>query len=139
MMRHFALYGLSGWCMEIFFTGLYSLFRGNPELSGTTYIWMFFIYGLAVFLEPIHDKIRRLSFIIRGGVYSILILVTEYLTGWFLSELIGVCPWDYGSGKYIVNGFTRIDAAPLWAVAGLLFEKLHDVISLQTFKSPERE
>lgn len=126
--------------MEISFTGLYSLYMGNPKLSGTTYIWMFFIYGLAVFLEPIHNRIRGLSFVIRGGVYALLIIFTEYIAGWFLSKLIGVCPWDYGSGKYIINGFTRIDSAPLWAAAGLLFEKLHDAITLpQVLKGPERE
>lgn len=140
MIRRFVLYGLAGWCMEISFTGLYSLYMGNPKLSGTTYIWMFFIYGLAVFLEPIHNRIRGVSFVIRGGVYALLIIFTEYIAGWFLSRLIGVCPWDYGSGKYIINGFTRIDSAPLWGAAGLLFERFHDVLTLQQIlKRPERE
>jgi uncharacterized membrane protein len=140
MIRRFALYGLSGWCIEISFTGLYSLLMGDPKLSGKTYIWMFFIYGLAVFLEPIHNRIRRVNFVIRGGVYAVLILLTEYITGWFLSKLIGVCPWNYGSGKYIINGFTRIDFAPLWGAAGLLFEKLHDALKLpKILKEPEKE
>jgi uncharacterized membrane protein len=101
---------------------------------------MFFIYGLAVFLEPIHNRIRGLHFVIRGGVYAVLILLTEYFTGWFLSKLIGVCPWDYGLGSYVINGFTRIDYAPLWGAAGFLFEKLHDALTLtQVLKEPERE
>lgn len=140
MMKRFVLYGLAGWCMEVFYTGLYSLFMGDTKLSGTTYIWMFFIYGMAVFLEPIHNKIMGLHFVIRGGVYAVLILLTEYFTGWLLSKLIGVCPWDYGSGKYIVKGFTRIDSAPLWGAAGLLFEKLHNALTLPNIlKRPERE
>lgn len=137
MMKRFVLYGMAGWCMEIFFTGLYSLFMGNPKLQGTTYIWMFFIYGLALFLEPVHNKIRGFHFIIRGGVYAVLIILTEYFTGWLLSKLIGVCPWDYGSGKYIVNGFTRLDSAPLWGIAGLLFEKLHDSLTLMLKEKKE--
>ena len=33
-----------------------------------------------VFIEPIHDKIRHIPIIIRGGVYTALIFAGEFLT-----------------------------------------------------------
>lgn len=114
--------------MEIIWTGLGSLLNGSIILEGGTYIWMFPIYGLAIFLEPIHDKIRDWPVIFRGGVYAVLIFLIEYLTGWTLQRLIGVCPWDYSGTPYSINGFIRLDYAPVWFGAGLIFEKLHDLL-----------
>jgi uncharacterized membrane protein len=139
MIKRFVLYGLAGWCVEIFWTGFGSLLMMDVKLTGRTYIWMFFIYGLAVFLEPVHNRIRNLPVLVRGGVYTVLILSAEYLTGWLLSILIGVCPWDYGTSRYSINGFTRLDFAPAWFAAGLLFEKYHDMlVGLDRVKEPGR-
>ena len=128
MSIRFVIYGLAGWCTEIFWTGLGSLLRGNVKLQGWTYLWMFPIYGLAIFLEPIHDKIRYWPIILRGGVYTLLIFSIEYTTGWILKSVTGVCPWDYSRSPFSINGFIRLDYAPAWFVAGLLFERLHDVL-----------
>ncbi|NLK20509.1 MAG: hypothetical protein GX308_00155 [Epulopiscium sp.] len=126
MGKRFIIYGLAGWCMEIIWTGLGSFLNGNVTLEAGTYIWMFPIYGLAILLEPIHNKIRKWPVIIRGGVYTALIFFIEYLTGWALQRLIGACPWDYSGTSFSVNGFIRLDYAPAWFVASLVFEKLHD-------------
>lgn len=133
MRKRFIIYGLAGWCMEIIWTGLGSLLSGNVALEAGTYIWMFPIYGLAIFIEPIHNRIRSWPIIIRGGVYTVLIFFIEYLTGWTLQKLIGVCPWDYTGNGLSVDGFIRLDYAPAWFVAGLIFEKIHD--SLINIKS----
>ena len=45
--KNFMKCGLTGWCMEIIFTSLYSLRRRDMTLKGVTSIWMFPIYGLA--------------------------------------------------------------------------------------------
>lgn len=128
MLKRFVIYGLAGWCLEVFWTGLGALFTGDVKLSGHTTIWMFFIYGLAVFLEPVHNILREKSVILRGGVYVILIFIIEYSTGFFLKMLIGICPWDYSNSPFSVNGIIRIDYAPVWFAAGMLFEKLHDAL-----------
>lgn len=125
MIGRFIIYGLFGWCIEIFWTGLGSLFKGDIKLTGQTYIWMFFIYGLAVFFEPIHERIGDLNIILRGGVYTILIFAVEYFTGWVLKKVLGVCPWDYSSSNFSVKGLIRLDYAPAWFIAGLLFERVH--------------
>jgi uncharacterized membrane protein len=87
---------------------------------------MFFIYGLAVLLEPIHNSIRSWPIVLRGGVYTIIIFAIEYSTGLLLRLLLGVCPWDYSNSPFSISGIIRLDYAPAWFVAGLLFEIAHD-------------
>jgi uncharacterized membrane protein len=128
MGRRFFIYGLIGWCIEVFWTGIGSLLSGDMQMYGWTYIWMFPIYGLAVFLEPIHNKIRDWPVVVRGGVYTLLIFFAEYSTGLFLRIILGECPWDYSASSYSINGLIRLDYAPAWFAAGLLFEKLHSIL-----------
>lgn len=139
MLRRFVLYALSGWCMEVVFTGVGSLLKGDPALTSKTYIWMFFIYGLAILLEPIHNSIRSLPAVVRGGIYMVLIFAAEYVTGFLLYKLIGQCPWDYTGCRFSVKGFIRLDYMPAWFTVGLLFEKLHDtLVSPITIINPEK-
>ncbi|MBS4539782.1 hypothetical protein GOQ27_15010 [Clostridium sp. D2Q-11] len=129
MIIKFVMYGLIGLLIEVFFTGIGSLISNDFTLIGHTYIWMFFIYGSAVFLERIHDIIRDKNFIIRGGVWSVIIFSIEFVTGFLLHKIIGVCPWDYsGNSPYTILGYIRLDYLPFWFVLGLLFEQLHDYI-----------
>ncbi|MFW6026253.1 MAG: putative ABC transporter permease [Candidatus Woesearchaeota archaeon] len=124
----FFIYGLIGWCLEIFWTGLGSFLNGDVNLRGWTYLWMFPIYGMAIFLEPIYNYIKDWPFILRGGVYTLAIFFIEYTAGWFLHNYIGECPWDYSGIRYSVNGFIRLDYAPVWFIAGLIFEKIYNLL-----------
>lgn len=128
MKIRFLIYGFFGWCVEIFWTGLNSLIEGDLKLQAHTYLWMFPIYGLAVFLEPIHNRLRDRPVILRGVIYTLLIYMIEYLTGWFLESSIGFCPWDYSPNPFSINGYIRLDYAPAWFIASLLFERLHDTL-----------
>ncbi|MEQ8175196.1 MAG: hypothetical protein ABRQ26_09025 [Syntrophomonadaceae bacterium] len=130
MFKSFLIYGMCGWIAEILFTGAGSLWAGSASLTARTYLWMFPIYGLAVFLEPVHDQIRTSPWPVRGVIWTSIIIGIEYGTGWLLRSLIGVCPWDYsGHSRFAVDGLIRLDYFPVWFVAGLLFEKLHDFIN----------
>ncbi|MFZ5969163.1 MAG: putative ABC transporter permease [Bacillota bacterium] len=125
MIIRFFIYGLIGWCIEILWTGLGAALSGSKKLMGYTYLWMLPIYGAAIFLEPIHYLIMDLPVLLRGGVWVVLIYFIEYATGWAIRKKIGICPWDYGNVRYAVDGLIRLDYAPAWFVAGLLFEKIH--------------
>ncbi|KUG02433.1 protoporphyrinogen ix oxidase, putative form, hemj [hydrocarbon metagenome] len=126
MITRFIIYGFVGWIFEIVFTGTGSLLRGVLSLTGYTYLWMFPIYGMALFLEPVHDRIRSAPWPIRGIIWVSLIFFIEYVSGWLLSNIIGFCPWDYtGFSPYVVDGFIRLDFFPFWFTAGLIFEKIH--------------
>jgi len=91
---------------------------------------MFFIYGLAVFLEPVHDAIRGYSWVIRGIIWMVAIFFIEYITGYFLDLVVGSCPWNYARTTPFstISGYIRLDYAPAWFAAGLAFEKVHDFL-----------
>jgi uncharacterized membrane protein len=125
-MRNYIIYGLLGWCAEIAWTGLGSLLSGDPRLTAKTYLWMFPIYGLAVFFEPVHDRIRPWPAPIRGLVWMLAFFAVEYLTGWLVRALVGASPWDYSGAVFNIHGLIRLDYAPVWFFLGLLYEKLHD-------------
>lgn len=126
--------GLAGWCMEILVTSAESAMNGDWRLMGRTSVWMFPIYGMGVLLGPItgladrwigdadtlngHDRIWR-----HGLQDMVLIFLAEYLTGSLLRKL-RICPWDYSGRRFHVNGLIRLDFAPFWFGAGLLFERI---------------
>ena len=122
--RRFLVYGLLGWSVEIIWTGLGSLMGGDLRLLGFTNLWMFFIYGLAVFLEPIHDIIKGWNWFSRGLIWVVLIWGIEYTSGLFLKSALGVYPWYY-TGPFAIEGLVRLDFAPAWFVVGILFESVH--------------
>lgn len=111
--------------MEILWTGLIgSIQSGDIRLWGFTNLWMFFIYGSAVFLEPLHDLMSGWKWPARGIIWVVVIWGMEYTSGLFLSNILGTIPWVY-SGPFSFQGLIRLDFAPAWFVAGLLFERAH--------------
>jgi len=131
MLKRFFIYGLVGWNIEVIWTGLSSLVRGDFRLIGFTNLWMFLIYGCAVFLEPIHDIIVRWKWFFRGFIWVIIIWGIEYSSGLLLRTILGFSPWIY-EGPFVVDGLVKLDFAPAWFVAGLVFERIHHI--LDTYK-----
>ncbi|MDR2043060.1 MAG: putative ABC transporter permease [Clostridium sp.] len=121
--KNFLLCGALGWCMEIVFTALGSLRRRELTLKGNTSIWMFPIYGCAALLAPVCRLVRKKPFWARGLLYMSLIFCGEYAAGSLLSRKT-ICPWDYRRSRWNVRRLIRLDFAPFWIVAGLLFESL---------------
>ncbi len=90
-----------------------------------------FIYGSAVFLEPLHDIIRSWNIILRGIIWVVIIWGIEFTTGKILLGILHVYPWRY-YGKFAIEGLVRIDYAPAWFIAGLVFEKIHRTLDRVT-------
>lgn len=109
--------------MEILFTALSALRRRDMKLPGTTSLWMFPIYGCMSFLQPIFRLMKKRSLVLRGISYMCLIFSAEFLSGRFLRKR-QLCPWDYGRSRYHIGRVIRLDYAPFWFGAGLLFEHL---------------
>jgi hypothetical protein len=124
------VYGVVGVASEVVFTGARdSALRRDWRLRGHSYLWMVPIYGLsAVLFEPAHEVLRSRAVWERAAAYSIGIMGVECVVGMSLRRKVGVVPWDYsGHGRWVVpGGATRLDYAPLWAVAGLALEQMHD-------------
>lgn len=122
--RHnFLFCGITGWCMEIIFTAMHRLRRRDFHLTGTTSLWMFPIYGLASLLTPVCHMLKNRPVLFRGSVYALLIFAAEYCTGSSLQKK-ELCPWDYGHSRFHIKRIIRLDYAPYWFFAGLLFERI---------------
>ena len=121
--QKFLICGLTGWCMEILFTSAQSLFTHDRRLIGHTSIWMFPIYGMAALIEPVYKKIKGKPALLRSMLYSLGIFSFEYLSGTLLKKH-QLCPWDYSGSKANIHGVIRLDYAPYWMAAGLLFERI---------------
>lgn len=123
-IKNFFLCGLIGWNMECLFTGICAILQHkDKKLRCLTSIWMFPIYGLAACIQPVHKFLQGTNIILRGGIYTVMIFVTEFCTGSFLKKF-KACPWDYSSAKYNYKGVIRFDYAPIWFVVGLFYEKI---------------
>ena len=122
-LKNFIKCGLAGWCMEILFTSLGALRRRDLTLKGITSLWMFPIYGCAAILAPISRLLAKKAVWLRGLTYMSLIFSAEYLTGRLLAKRKS-CPWDYSRSRWNISRVIRLDFAPCWFGAGLLFEHL---------------
>lgn len=121
--KNFCICGLTGWCMEILFTSFGTLLQGDVRLLGRTSIWMFPIYGMAALIGPIYEKIKHWPILFRGILYSLCIMVGEFISGSIL-RLFSACPWDYSDSLLNIAGIVRLDYFPFWVAAGLVFERL---------------
>ena len=128
MWKRFIIYGLLGLCAEVLWNGFNAMLAGDVLLRGTTCIWMFPIYGLAVFLEPVHYRIKHLPLVVRGGIYMVIIFAVELISGLLLRWVLGTCPWNYTSKSMSILGIITLEYAPVWMVLGIAFEKIHDFI-----------
>lgn len=108
--------------MEILFTGFSSLKRQEHRLIAHTSVWMFPIYGMASLFGPISRRIKDKNILYRGCVYMLMIYAGEFITGSILRKY-DACPWDYSQTPYHICGLIRLDYAPWWFAAGLVFEK----------------
>jgi len=133
MLIRFILYGLGGWCGEILWTAVTGKLLGRQpgwKLAGTTYLWMFPLYGLiAPLYEPVHNALRARPWPLRALAYMAGFFSLEYASGWLLKRLTGTCPWDYTLySRWHIHGFIRMDYAPVWALVGLGLEPVHDFL-----------
>jgi len=126
MIIRFFIYGAIGCLMEVLWTGLAALLSKNYTLRSTTSLWMFFIYGMVVLIEPFFLWLAPFNIILRGIIYATLIISGEFLTG-ILLKRANVCPWDYSHTRFHIKGIIRFDYLPAWAVAGLFFEHVYQM------------
>ncbi len=124
MIKRGFIYGLIGLFFEVLWTGICSFLSGDYTFYSHTALIMLPVYGSAVFLEPIFLSLinNGVPVVIRGAYYATLIFACEYFSGKALS-LFDLCPWEY-TGIYNIEGVIRLDYAPLWFTAGLIYERV---------------
>src|SRR5258708_5622505 len=130
MLIRFLIYGWLGWAAEILWTGLPKKRPIDWNLEAHTQWWTFPIYGqMATLYEPLHNRIRRYPWWVRGLLYGCGFIGVEVLAGEMVRALIGKIPWDYtGKTRWHYRGVTRVDYFPLWFAFGLFMEPVHDYL-----------
>ncbi|HEX2295310.1 MAG TPA: hypothetical protein VHN37_08385 [Actinomycetota bacterium] len=125
------VYAVAGFAFEVAFSALHDVQRGRTARFRTS-PWMLTVYALLLPLfEPVHDRLRGKPLPARATVYGAGFLAVEYASGTGFRRLLGEAPWDYTYAKRHVNGLIRPDYFFLWALAGLLAERLHDELTGQ--------
>src|ERR1700737_855073 len=123
------VYGVAGCVGELFFTACTSAARTHRPRPHTSPL-MLPIYALIQPLfEPVHRAMRgRVPLLGRALVYGGGFHAAEYLSGRLLRRLVGRGHWDYSNARWQVDGLIPFDYFPLWAAAGLMTERLHDIL-----------
>lgn len=123
------VYAGAGFAFEVAFSALHDVARARPVRFRTS-PWMLTVYALLLPLfEPVHDGLRARPLPVRATVYGLGFLGVEYASGTAFRRLLGEAPWDYTYAPRHVNGLIRPEYFFLWAVAGLLCERLHDELT----------
>lgn len=121
-----------GLALEVVFTALMDYpASGDRRLKGYTYVWMAPIYALIYpFSTVLVPRLAPYPAPARGIIYMLLIFAVEYSSGWLLRKLVGECPWEsgYRKAKWNVHGLIRLDFAPAWIGASLVFEWTYRVL-----------
>lgn len=122
-----AVYAVVGYATDTAFNRALAPLRGERLLELHTSPWMLPLYALVQPLfEPVHDRLRGRPWPVRAATYGVGFIAVEYASGRVLRRLRGEAPWDYSHARFQLHGVTRFDYLPLWALAGLALERLHD-------------
>ena len=125
------VYAGAGFAFEVAFSALHDLKRGRAVRLRTS-PWMLPAYALLLPLfEPVHERVRAGPLPLRASVYGLGFLAVEYASGLAFRRVLGEAPWDYTYAQRHVDGLIRPDYFFLWALAGLLAERLHDELTAQ--------
>ena len=122
MKKAFILCGLTGWCMEILWTGLHSILSGELTMTGKTSLLMFPIYGCGAIIRPLSGKLSAVPlFCPRLHLYCRIFFFVGIYQRYSFYAVFHMCPWDYSNTPLNYRGLIRPDYAPLWFGAGLFF------------------
>ena len=123
------VYTIAGFAFEVAFSALHDLARGK-SLRFRTSPWMLPVYALLMPLyEPLHDRLRDRSVLVRATVYGGGFLIVEYASGRMFRRFLGEAPWDYSYARWHLHGLIRPEYLLLWALAGMALEPLHDLLT----------
>ena len=131
-LTHLGLLVAVGLACEVVFTALVDYPKTRDKrLIGYTYLWMVPIYAVVYpALVVLYPKLSHWHWLARGALYVTIIYAIEYSTGWALRLAVGECPWErqYKGHKWAVHGLIRLDYAPAWLGAALLYEWVFRVL-----------
>ena len=123
-LEKIVVYGCLGLLIEVFFTGISSLFRGHKDAPAKTYLWMLPIYGVSALVLEGLSEVLPWPFYIKAFVYVLFIYIAEGLSGWVLKKTTGRIPWDYGISHWTPMGLINLKYAPYWLMLAMAFDSI---------------
>lgn len=137
------MFGCIGLTTEIIFTAfkkVISDFDNNQpvdlSLSGKTYVWMFFIYGMIPIIgDFVYPKIKHWKTINRLIFYVVITYLVEFISGGILKLILGKCPWEYTKGIHVL-GIIRLDYFGFWMLFMWILENIYLYIQQNQFVRP---
>ena len=121
-----------GMALEVVFTAIATFPTSTDHrLMGYTYVWMLPIYALVYPLcNVLYPRLAPYPLLVRGFIYMLIVYVVEYSSGWLLRRVLGECPWErgYRRARWGIHGLIRLDFAPAWLAASLIFEWTYRVL-----------
>lgn len=120
------LFAFLGLGLEVAFTAALDSWKKRDRfLMGYSSIWYLPLYaGIPWLLARIGPWIFALAWPLRGLIYIVLCFALEFAGMLALRLLLGASPSEesYHKARWNVLGLIRLDFAPVWFAAGLLFE-----------------
>ena len=122
------LFSFLGLGLEVAFTAaLDSWKRWDRFLMGYSSIWYIPLYAVVPFiLSWAGPSLFPIPWYLRGLIYMVACFVLEFAGMGALRLILGASPSEasYYKARWNVLGLIRLDWAPVWFCAGLLFETL---------------
>ena len=124
----FLLFGFLGLGLEVVFTGFLDFLRsGDRHLIGYSSLLYFPFYALTpLFFLIARPLVFPLPLLARGAAYMLCAFAGEYAAMGILRLAFGSSPSEksYYRSRWNVHGLIRLDFAPAWFAAGLIFESV---------------
>lgn len=123
-LSNFFLCGSAGWCLEILWSRTAFSARRSAHHERQNFSSDVSHLRLRSGHRPLcMPEFTRFLFSVRGLLYMFGFYLVEFVSGSILKEF-EMCPWDYSGAAFQYRGIIRLDYAPLWFAAGLIFEKI---------------
>lgn len=120
--RNFLICGLTGWCMEILFTSAGSLARHDGRLIGQTSLWCSPSTVCCLYRSGLCKNQKAAGTSARQHLYSGYFFIRVLKR--FSLKAASFLPLGLQQRQGKCQRLIRLDYAPLWLGAGLLFERI---------------
>lgn len=133
LLIFFFFFGIIGQLIEVWFTGIKSLLRGDYSGASKTYLFVFPVYAtggtlikiihenVSLFTNPVLDAIMLAVFIYVPLFYGV-----ELFYGLISLKFYKRVIWDYGVSKYTPLGILNFKYLFFWLSLALL---MHPIIT----------
>ena len=127
LLKQFAVFGILGQLIEVWFTGIKSMLTGRLEGTAKTYLAMVWVYGTGGTILALLSGVINWYAPLKALLFTVIIFAVEFGYGLLFQKLLGRCPWKYTSTetgeqihRFSIMGLIRVDYFPYWYILALV-------------------